>query len=81
MLFRSGKGMYGMKVHEAVKNSGDKESGITIHYIDENYDEGATIFQAKCEVTEGDTPDDIADKVHALEYEFYPKVIEELLSE
>ncbi len=74
-----GKGMYGSHVHEAVVAAKEKESGITIHYVNENYDEGQIIFQAKCEVSPTDTPDDVAGKVHALEYEFFPKVIENLL--
>ena len=73
-----GKGMYGHNVHEAVKASGDTESGITIHYVNSNYDEGNIIFQAKCPVLPTDTADMIADKVHALEYEHFPKVIEDL---
>ncbi|MDD3077584.1 MAG: phosphoribosylglycinamide formyltransferase [Paludibacter sp.] len=71
-----GKGMYGNKVHEAVKNAGENESGITIHYVNENYDEGNIIFQAKCSLTPTDSAADIATKVHALEYEHYPKVID-----
>ena len=74
-----GKGMYGSYVHEAVVAAKEKESGITIHYVNENYDEGQIIFQAKCEVLPTDTPDDVAEKVHALEYEFFPKVIERIL--
>lgn len=74
-----GKGMYGMHVHEAVVAAGDKESGITIHYINENYDEGDIIFQATCPVSPSDTPDEVATKVHALEYAHYPHVIEDLL--
>lgn len=74
-----GKGMYGSHVHEAVVRSGERESGITIHYINERYDEGAVIFQAACPVAPDDTPDDVAGKVHALEYEYYPLVIERLL--
>ena len=73
-----GKGMYGQHVHEAVATSGDTESGITIHYVNAHYDEGNIIFQAKCPVLPTDTPDMIADKVHALEYEHFPKVIGEL---
>lgn len=72
-----GKGMYGSKVHEAVKASGDTETGITIHLVNEVYDEGKVLFQARCEVTEHDSPDDIANKVHQLEYEHFPRVIEE----
>lgn len=71
-----GKGMYGSKVHEAVKNAGETESGITIHYVNENYDEGNIIFQAKCKLLPTDTADNIAEKVHALEYEYFPKIIE-----
>ncbi|WP_420401268.1 phosphoribosylglycinamide formyltransferase [Flagellimonas sp.] len=74
-----GKGMYGSKVHEAVKENGETETGITIHYVNENYDEGAFIFQAKTKLTPEDTPDTIALKVHELEYEHFPKVIEKLL--
>lgn len=73
-----GKGMYGHYVHDAVAASGDTESGITIHYVNENYDEGNIIFQAKCPVLPTDTADNIAEKVHALEYEFFPKVIADL---
>jgi phosphoribosylglycinamide formyltransferase-1 len=76
-----GQGMYGMHVHEAVVCAGEKESGITIHYINEQYDEGEIIFQATCPVLPSDTPEDVATKVHALEYEYYPPVIERLLSE
>lgn len=74
-----GKGMYGDRVHEAVVENSEKESGITIHYVNENYDEGNIIFQAKCEILPTDSADDVASKVHALEYEYYPKVIDELL--
>ena len=73
-----GKGMYGHHVHHAVANAGDTESGITSHYVNSNYDEGNIIFQAKCTVLPTDTPDMIAEKVHALEYEYFPKVIETL---
>jgi phosphoribosylglycinamide formyltransferase-1 len=71
-----GKGMYGIKVHEAVKLSGAKETGITIHSIDENYDEGEVLFQTSCEVLLTDTPQQIAAKVNQLEYKHYPEVIE-----
>ena len=74
-----GKGMYGDRVHKAVVECGDTESGITIHLIDEQYDKGTTFFQAKCPVLPTDTPDDVAAKVHALEYEHFPHVIEEIL--
>jgi len=75
-----GKGMYGSHVHEAVVAAKEKESGITIHYVNENYDEGQIIFQAQCEVLPTDTPDDVAEKVHALEYEFFPKVIKRIFA-
>lgn len=74
-----GKGMYGDRVHQAVVAAGEKESGITIHYINEHYDEGAIIFQASCPVLPSDTPEEVASKVHALEYAHYPHVIESLL--
>jgi phosphoribosylglycinamide formyltransferase-1 len=70
-----GKGMYGSHVHEAVVANKETESGITIHYVNENYDEGQIIFQAKCEVLPTDTPEDVAAKVHELEYRYFPKVI------
>lgn len=75
-----GKGMYGMRVHEAVVANNEKESGITIHYVNEVYDSGAIIFQAKCDVLPTDSPEDVANKVHALEYEHFPRVIEEVLN-
>jgi len=68
-----------MRVHETVVSAGDRESGITIHYINENYDEGPIIFQASCPVLPSDTPEDVAAKVHALEYKHYPHVIEETI--
>jgi len=74
-----GKGMYGMRVHEAVKNAGDTETGITIHFVNEKYDDGDIVFQAKCQVGLEDTPDDIAKKIHQLEHRHYPEVIEKLL--
>lgn len=74
-----GKGMYGAKVHQSVKENGETETGITIHYVNEHYDEGAIIFQAKTSVEPSDNPDSIAEKVHRLEYEHFPKVIEKLL--
>lgn len=75
-----GKGMYGDGVHEAVVAAGEKESGITIHYINERYDEGNTIFQATCPVLPEDTPEEVAKKVHALEYKYFPLVIEQVVS-
>lgn len=74
-----GKGMYGMHVHQAVKDASDSETGITIHLVNENYDEGKVIFQAGVEVLVTDTPEDIANKVHALEHKYFPNVIESLL--
>ncbi len=73
-----GKGMYGDRVHRAVAEAREKETGITIHYVNEHYDEGNIIFQAKCALTSHDTPEQIAEKVHILEYEHFPKVIKEL---
>ncbi|MCX6304535.1 MAG: phosphoribosylglycinamide formyltransferase [Bacteroidetes bacterium] len=75
-----GKGMYGMKVHEAVIASGDAESGITIHYVNEQYDEGSIIFQARCPLAAGDTPEMLAEKVHALEYRYFAEVIEGIVT-
>lgn len=72
-----GKGMYGEHVHEAVIAAGEKESGITIHHVNDRYDEGAAIFQATCPVLPDDTPDTLAAKVHALEYAHFPRVIKE----
>ncbi|MRX63062.1 phosphoribosylglycinamide formyltransferase [Maribacter luteus] len=74
-----GKGMYGDNVHKAVKENKDSVSGITIHYVNEHYDEGAIIQQVETKILPNDTPDEIAAKVHALEYEYFPKVIEQLL--
>lgn len=70
-----GKGMYGDKVHQSVHAAAEKESGITIHYVDENFDEGDIIFQASVELAPEDTADDIAAKVHALEYKYFPEII------
>jgi phosphoribosylglycinamide formyltransferase-1 len=72
-----GKGMYGMKVHEAVKEQGEIATGITIHLVNEHYDEGRVIFQASCPVGPQDTPEAIAQQVHRLEYAHYPRVIGE----
>ncbi|MBN2485980.1 MAG: phosphoribosylglycinamide formyltransferase [Bacteroidales bacterium] len=74
-----GKGMYGMKVHQAVVAAHEIETGITIHHVNAKYDEGDIIFQAKCPVLDGDTPEMVAQKVHRLEYEYYPGVIEKML--
>jgi formyltetrahydrofolate-dependent phosphoribosylglycinamide formyltransferase len=77
-----GKGMYGEAVHRAVLAANEKESGITIHYVDEQYDHGATIFQATCPVLPTDLVDNLAEKIHALEHLHYPVVIEkEILSQ
>ena len=75
-----GKGMYGNKVHEAVVNNKETESGITIHYVNEKYDEGAIIFQAKVSLAKDDTAETLAKKIHQLEYEHFPKVIDKLLA-
>ena len=74
-----GKGMYGSKVHEAAIANGEKESGITIHYVNERYDEGNIIFQATCPIVDGDTADMLSEKVHELEYAHFPRVIEEVI--
>ncbi|WP_026452129.1 phosphoribosylglycinamide formyltransferase [Aequorivita capsosiphonis] len=74
-----GKGMYGSFVHDAVLNNKDVETGITIHYVNENYDEGAIISQKKVKLLKTETSETIAKKVHSLEYEWFPKVIEEIL--
>lgn len=74
-----GKGMYGSHVHTAVVANKEKESGITIHFVNENYDEGAIIFQEKTNLTETDTPETVAQKIHKLEYKHFPEVIEKLL--
>jgi phosphoribosylglycinamide formyltransferase-1 len=74
-----GKGMYGDTVHRAVLNNHDKESGITIHYVNRSYDKGDIIFQTRCKVDPSETIDSLAKKVHALEYLHYPKVIEEIV--
>lgn len=75
-----GKGMYGMHVHQAVKNHGETETGITIHYVNAHYDEGAIIQQVATPIEKEDSPEDIAAKVHQLEYEHFPKVIDQLLN-
>ena len=74
-----GKGMYGSKVHSAVISAEEKESGITIHYVDEIYDNGAIIFQTTCNVTAEDTPESLAEKIHLLEHQHYPQQIEKLM--
>ena len=74
-----GKGMYGRRVHEAVIAAGEKESGISIHYVNEKYDDGEIIFQAKCPVESGDTPETLAARILELEHEHYPEVIEKVV--
>jgi phosphoribosylglycinamide formyltransferase-1 len=75
-----GRGMYGERVHQAVKANGDTETGITIHYVNEEYDEGAIIHQAKTSISEEDSVEEIVRKIHELEYAHFPKVIERLLA-
>jgi formyltetrahydrofolate-dependent phosphoribosylglycinamide formyltransferase len=75
-----GKGMYGMHVHAAVIAAGEKESGITIHYVNEHFDEGAPIFQATCPIEPGDTPEKLAEKIHVLEHRHFPEVVEKVVS-
>jgi phosphoribosylglycinamide formyltransferase-1 len=74
-----GKGMYGINVHRAVIKNNEKESGISIHLVNEKYDEGKIIFQAKCNVDISDTPEKLAKRIHLLEHEHFPKIIEKLL--
>jgi phosphoribosylglycinamide formyltransferase 1 len=76
-----GKGMWGHFVHEAVVAAAEKESGITIHFVNERYDEGKIIFQAKCEVLPTDSPEEVADKVLILEHKYFPEIIEKVLTE
>ncbi|PKP25507.1 MAG: phosphoribosylglycinamide formyltransferase [Bacteroidetes bacterium HGW-Bacteroidetes-2] len=76
-----GKGMYGMNIHKAIVEKKESETGITIHFVNENYDEGKIIFQAKTEVLGTDTPEIIAKKIHTLEQQYFPKVIENLITE
>lgn len=76
-----GKGMYGERVHQAVIDNGEKESGITIHYVNEKYDDGDIIFQARCNVEPGETPASLAKKVHELEYKYYPEVVQKVLEQ
>ena len=76
-----GKGMYGSHVHEAVIQAGEQQSGISIHLVNEQYDKGKVLFQARVAVTPMDTPHTLAEKIHALEYEHYPRVVEEYVEE
>jgi phosphoribosylglycinamide formyltransferase 1 len=73
-----GKGMYGENVHKAVIQNGEKESGISIHFVNESYDKGDVILQVRCKVEASDTPDSLSQKIHDLEYQYYPKVIEDI---
>lgn len=73
-----GKGMYGSYVHQSVIENREKESGITIHYVNENFDEGEIIFQASCPISSEDTPDSLAEGIHQLEHNHFPKTIEKL---
>lgn len=75
-----GKGMYGDHVHKAVIAAGEKSSGITIHYVNEHYDEGNIVFQAACPVEPEDTPESLAQKIHALEYRHFPTIVEQLVT-
>ena len=75
-----GKGMYGMNVHNAVIDNKEKESGITIHLVNEKYDDGETILQAKCKIDINDTAEDLANKIHELEYEHFPRAVESYLN-
>ena len=74
-----GKGMFGENVHQSVIESGEKESGITIHYVNNNYDEGGVILQEKCSVSEGETIESLSEKIQKLEHEFFPKTIEKII--
>ena len=74
-----GKGMHGLNVHQAVISAGDTETGITIHYVNEEYDKGEIILQAKCEVKEDDTAETLSAKIRALEFEYFPKAIEKII--
>jgi len=74
-----GKGMYGSKVHRAVIEAGEKESGISIHFVNENYDQGRIIFQARCTVEKEDTPESLAAKIHVLEHTHFPTIIDQVL--
>ncbi|HSH52098.1 MAG TPA: phosphoribosylglycinamide formyltransferase [Bacteroidales bacterium] len=75
-----GKGMYGINVHKAVVENNEKETGITIHYLNNDYDKGGIIFQAKCPINKDDTAETITKKVHALEYRHFPKIVEQIIT-
>ena len=76
-----GKGMYGSHVHESVIANEEKQSGITIHLVNENYDEGRTLFQASCDISPEDTPDSLAQKIHQLEHKYFPQIVEDYIRE
>lgn len=76
-----GKGMYGDRVHKAVIENKEKQSGISIHYVNENYDEGELILQARCKVANEDSPESLAEKIHKLEHTYFPIVVEQLIAD
>lgn len=76
-----GKGMYGMHIHRAIVNNKEKETGISIHYVNENYDEGGIIFQANVALTDQDTPETVAEKIHELEQTHFPEIIHKILED
>jgi phosphoribosylglycinamide formyltransferase-1 len=76
-----GKGMYGMHIHRAIVNNKEKETGISIHYVNENYDEGGIIFQKNIALTDDDTPETVAEKIHELEQKYFPEIINKILED
>ena len=76
-----GKGMYGMHIHRAIVNNKEKETGISIHYVNENYDEGGIIFQKNVLLTDEDTPETVAEKIHELEQKYFPEIIQTILED
>ncbi|KAF2336345.1 phosphoribosylglycinamide formyltransferase [Flavobacterium daemonense] len=76
-----GKGMYGMHIHRAIVNNKEKETGISIHYVNENYDEGGIIFQTNVALTDQDTPETVAEKIHELEQKHFPEIIQAVLED
>jgi len=76
-----GKGMYGMHIHRAIVNNKEKETGISIHYVNENYDEGGIIFQKNVALTDEDTPETVAEKIHELEQKYFPEIIQAVLED
>lgn len=75
-----GKGMYGMNVHNAVVEASEEESGISIHFVNEAYDEGKILFQSRVKLASGETPDSLAQKIHELEYKYFPQIVEKVIS-